>query len=56
MTRSLDQKPVKTTQPQPENPWVEAAKTIITAGILAFGIRTFVAEAPFFLNGTDPSN
>jgi signal peptidase I len=47
MTRSLDQEPVKTTQPQPENPWVEAAKTIITAGILAFGIRTFVAEARY---------
>ena len=47
MTRSLDQEPVKTTQPQPENPWVEAAKTIITAGVLAFGIRTFVAEARY---------
>jgi len=47
MTRSLDQKPVKTTHPQPENPWVEAAKTIITAGVLAFGIRTFVAEARY---------
>lgn len=32
---------------QPENPWVEAAKTIITAAILAFGIRTFVAEARY---------
>jgi signal peptidase I len=47
MTRSLDQKPVKTTLSQPENPWVEAAKTIITAGVLAFGIRTFVAEARY---------
>jgi len=47
MTRSLDQKPVKTTHPQPENPWVEAAKTIITAGILAIAIRTFVAEARY---------
>jgi len=47
MTRSLDQKPVKTTHPQPENPWVEAAKTIVTAGILAIAIRTFVAEARY---------
>jgi signal peptidase I len=47
MTRSLDQKPVKTTHPQPENPWVEAAKTIITAGVLAVGIRTLVAEARY---------
>jgi signal peptidase I len=47
MTRSLDQEPIKTTQPQPENPWVEAAKTIITAGVLAVGIRTLVAEARY---------
>lgn len=47
MTRSLDQKPVKTTRPDPENPWLEAFKTIVTAGILAFGIRTFVAEARY---------
>ncbi|MEG3436382.1 signal peptidase I [Pannus brasiliensis CCIBt3594] len=34
-------------QPQEENPWIEAVKTIATAGILAFGIRTFVAEARY---------
>lgn len=30
-----------------ENPIVELLKTFISAGILAFGIRTFVAEARF---------
>ncbi|NJN74244.1 MAG: signal peptidase I [Limnothrix sp. RL_2_0] len=33
-------------QPQ-ENPWVETIKTLVTAGILAIGIRTFVAEARY---------
>jgi signal peptidase I len=32
---------------KPENPWIEAAKTLVTAAILAFGIRTFVAEARY---------
>lgn len=31
----------------PENPWVETIKTLVTAGILAIGIRTFVAEARY---------
>jgi signal peptidase I len=30
-----------------ENPWIEAIKTLGTAAILAFGIRTFVAEARY---------
>jgi signal peptidase I len=30
-----------------ENFWVEGIKTLVTAGILAFGIRTFVAEARY---------
>lgn len=30
-----------------ENPWIEALKTLGTAAILAFGIRTFVAEARY---------
>ncbi len=47
MTRSLNQDPKKTTQSQPENPWLEAFKTIAMAGILALGIRTFVAEARY---------
>ncbi len=33
-------------QPQ-ENPWVETIKTLLTAGVLAIGIRTFVAEARY---------
>ena len=30
-----------------ENPWIEAVKTIVMAGILAVGIRTLVAEARY---------
>jgi signal peptidase I len=30
-----------------ENPWVEALKTIGLSAVLAFGIRTFVAEARY---------
>jgi signal peptidase I len=30
-----------------ENPLVEIVKTLVSAGILAFGIRTFVAEARY---------
>jgi signal peptidase I len=40
------QSPRTTEQPQ-ENPWVETLKTLVTAGILAIGIRTFVAEARY---------
>ncbi len=49
MARSLNQEPPKkkTSQPSQENPWVEGVKTIDTAAILAFGIRTFVAEARY---------
>jgi signal peptidase I len=47
MTRSLDQKPGKTTQPQPENFWIELGKTLGTAFVLAILIRTFVAEARY---------
>ena len=36
----------KEDQPQ-ENPWVETFKTLVTAGVLAIGIRTFVAEARY---------
>lgn len=37
----------KNPQPAAENPWVEALKTIAISGILALGIRTFVAEARY---------
>ena len=40
-------KPSGTEQQHEENPWVETIKTLVTAGILAIGIRTFVAEARY---------
>jgi signal peptidase I len=49
MAESLNHKSEKPSPPPvpQENPWLEAVKTIVTAGILAFGIRTFVAEARY---------
>ncbi len=47
MTRSLNQKKQKQSTPEPENPVLELVKTLAMAGILAFGIRTFVAEARY---------
>lgn len=47
MTRSLKSKPQQDTQSSQENFWVEIAKTVATAAVLAFGIRTFVAEARY---------
>lgn len=35
-----------------ENFWVEMVKTLAMAGVLAFGIRTFVAEARFIPSGS----
>lgn len=35
-----------------ENPWVEGFKTIALSAILAFGIRTFVAEARYIPSGS----
>jgi signal peptidase I len=35
-----------------ENPWIEGAKTIALSAILAFGIRTFVAEARYIPSGS----
>lgn len=37
----------KSPEPQEENVVVEIIKTLVTAAILAFGIRTFVAEARY---------
>jgi signal peptidase I len=42
-----NQKETKTAPQHQENPWVETIKTLVTAGILAIGIRTFVAEARY---------
>ncbi|MEA5508357.1 signal peptidase I [Crocosphaera sp. UHCC 0190] len=47
MTRSLKQDKNKNSNSPPENPWVELTKTVVTAVILALGIRTFVAEARY---------
>ncbi|MEY2976570.1 MAG: signal peptidase I [Prochlorotrichaceae cyanobacterium] len=35
-----------------ENPWVEGLKTIALSAVLAFGIRTFVAEARYIPSGS----
>ncbi len=35
-----------------ENPWLESLKTIVLSGILAIGIRTFVAEARYIPSGS----
>ena len=47
MTRLQDQEPKKQPLQDADNPWVEAIKTIALSGILAFGIRSFVAEARY---------
>lgn len=54
MTRVQDQQPEKQPQQQQkvENPWVEGFKTIVLSGVLAFGIRTFVAEARYIPSGS----
>ena len=35
-----------------ENPWIEGLKTITLSAVLAFGIRTFVAEARYIPSGS----
>jgi len=52
MTRVQNQEPDNLPQQKPENPWVEALKTIGLSAILAFGIRTFVAEARYIPSGS----
>ena len=52
MTRSQDQEPEKQPQPKAENPWTEALKTIALSAVLAFGIRSFVAEARYIPSGS----
>lgn len=51
MTRSQDQ-PEKQPLPKAENPWTEALKTIALSAVLAFGIRSFVAEARYIPSGS----
>ncbi len=38
--------------PKVENPWIETLKTIGLSAVLAFGIRSFVAEARFIPSGS----
>lgn len=52
MTRLQEQQPEKQPLQKVENPWVEALKTIALSGILAFGIRSFVAEARYIPSGS----
>lgn len=52
MTRVQDQAPNDSPQQNNENPWLEGIKTIGLSAILAFGIRTFVAEARYIPSGS----
>lgn len=52
MTPVQDQDPEKQRQQQVEHPWIEGLKTIVLSGVLAFGIRTFVAEARYIPSGS----
>jgi signal peptidase I len=52
MTRAQDQEPEKQPLQKVENPWVEAFKTITLSAVLAFGIRSFVAEARYIPSGS----
>ncbi len=47
MTQRLDHEPTPIQKAPEENPWLEIVKTVATAMVLAFGIRTFVAEARY---------
>jgi signal peptidase I len=42
----------KNQEQQPENFWQEMLKTFALAGLLAFGIRTFIAEARYIPSGS----
>jgi signal peptidase I len=53
MTRAQNQvSDNDTPQQNAENPWIEGLKTIGLSAILAFGIRTFVAEARYIPSGS----
>ncbi|MBW4650120.1 MAG: signal peptidase I [Kastovskya adunca ATA6-11-RM4] len=52
MTRVQKQDPEKQPLQSVENPWVELLKTLTLSGILAFGIRSFVAEARYIPSGS----
>ncbi len=52
MTRVQQQNPDKQPLQKAENPWVEGIKTIVLSAFLAFGIRSFVAEARYIPSGS----
>jgi signal peptidase I len=52
MTRVQNQEPDNIPQQKTENPWIEALKTIGLSAVLAFGIRSFVAEARYIPSGS----
>jgi signal peptidase I len=53
MTQVKDQAPDdKPSQKSSDNPWKEGLKTIALSAFLAFGIRTFVAEARYIPSGS----
>lgn len=47
MTENIVRETTKKKESPPENTWLELGKTMVTAVILAIGIRTFVAEARY---------
>lgn len=47
MSEQLPKSKAKKTVKKEENPIVEIVKTVVMAGVLSFGIRTFVAEARY---------
>jgi signal peptidase I len=49
---SADDRPKSPAAPKVENPWVETLKTIGLSIVLAFGIRSFVAEARYIPSGS----
>ena len=52
MTQVQDTPNGKSPQKGSENPWKEGLKTIALSAFLAFGIRTFVAEARYIPSGS----
>ncbi|MFB2934784.1 signal peptidase I [Aerosakkonemataceae cyanobacterium BLCC-F154] len=52
MTEVENQNPEKNLQQKYDNAWLEVLKTILLSGVLALGIRTFVAEARYIPSGS----
>ena len=52
MTEIPNQNTEKNLQQKYDNAWLEVLKTILLSGVLALGIRTFVAEARYIPSGS----